>query len=99
MKFADGGVVETSRMFHAASCALNRPARRPTRGSGLGGRMTLEGAGPLSIYEDDCDDAQAPTPVMPAASSSAPKREGIIRFIWGPGVSLGLRKSQQHQTH
>jgi len=32
-----GGVVDTILIFHAASSALKRPARRPTRGSGLGG--------------------------------------------------------------
>src|SRR5690349_4705147 len=37
MKFSDGGVLETSEMFHAASCALNHPGLSPMRGSGLGG--------------------------------------------------------------
>src|SRR3954471_9551153 len=31
-----GGVVETMRMFHAAWAASQRPALRPTRGSGVG---------------------------------------------------------------
>src|ERR1051325_9268917 len=32
-----GGVVESMRMFQAACPASQRPAARPTRGSGLGG--------------------------------------------------------------
>jgi len=36
MKSGEGGVVETSWMFQAASPASIHPARRPTRGSGLG---------------------------------------------------------------
>jgi hypothetical protein len=34
--FSLGCVVDTSRMFHAAVAASNFPARRPTRGSGVG---------------------------------------------------------------
>src|SRR5256886_6768593 len=36
MKSGEGGVVETSWMFQAASPASIHPARSPTRGSGLG---------------------------------------------------------------
>src|SRR5438094_9556122 len=34
--FPFGGVVESMRMFHAACAASQRPAFRPTRGSGVG---------------------------------------------------------------
>src|SRR6266542_297103 len=47
--FADGGVSESTRMFHIASCASCNPGRRPTRGSGDGavaGVLTLRLAGP-----------------------------------------------------
>jgi len=33
---AGGGVFDTARMFHDASAASISPARKPTRGSGLG---------------------------------------------------------------
>src|SRR5262245_40731997 len=39
-----GGVVETMRMFQAACPASQRPAFRPTRGSGLGGVIETIGA-------------------------------------------------------
>src|SRR5690242_2157064 len=32
-----GGVCDRTLRFQVASCALNRPALRPTRGSGVGG--------------------------------------------------------------
>jgi hypothetical protein len=35
LKFSGGGVLETARRFHIASPASRRPARRPTRGSGM----------------------------------------------------------------
>jgi hypothetical protein len=41
---ADGGVFDTTRIFHAASAASIAPARRPTRGSGIGELDLLETA-------------------------------------------------------
>src|SRR5206468_1302605 len=46
MNCSDGGVVETSRRFHAASAAFIQPARRPTRGSGLGAVVVILSADP-----------------------------------------------------
>jgi hypothetical protein len=36
VNFSDGCVVDTKRRFQAAVAASNFPARRPTRGSGIG---------------------------------------------------------------
>src|SRR5437870_7082823 len=41
MNFSDGGVFDTSRRFQLASPALNQPAWRPTRGSGVGGVVDM----------------------------------------------------------
>src|SRR5690349_2881403 len=80
---AEAGVLEMSRRFHAASAALPRmmrrgwlsiitesvlPARRPTRGSGLGGpaELVVIGVGEL---DDDIDVQAANTDI--AASDAA----------------------------
>src|SRR6267154_967923 len=39
--FPGGGVFETTRMFQDASWAFISPARRPTRGSGLGATVDM----------------------------------------------------------
>src|SRR3989454_7010843 len=39
--FSEGGVFETTRRFHDASPASMSPARRPTRGSGLGATVDM----------------------------------------------------------
>src|SRR5260370_25835479 len=39
--FSDGGVFETTRRFHDASPASMSPARRPTRGSGVGATVDM----------------------------------------------------------
>src|SRR3954453_9377945 len=44
MNFSEGGVFETRCMFQAATPASNQPARRPTRGSGLGAETDMSGA-------------------------------------------------------
>src|SRR5438093_10688931 len=41
MNCSDGGSVETSRRFHAASAACIQPARKPTRGSGVGAVVVI----------------------------------------------------------
>src|SRR5438093_13084312 len=56
MKFSDGGVLDTSRRFQAASPALNQPAFSPTRGSGRGAAADMsrfgDGAAPAGDDED-----------------------------------------------
>ncbi len=58
---AGGGVFETTRRFHDASAAFMRPARRPTRGSGLG--ATVDTFAPP-------EDAQAAREHNPMVSAS-----------------------------
>src|ERR1041384_1652013 len=59
MKSFDGGVFETTRRFHAASPAFIHPARRPTRGSGLGAAVERSGRGAAPIEADEEDDEEA----------------------------------------
>src|SRR5689334_15533004 len=67
---ADGLVVDTSRMFHAASAALNTPGLSPTRGSGLGALADMSGVGailePMLVVELEV--AHAPRAINPIAS-------------------------------
>src|SRR5438270_9235545 len=60
MNEGDGGVVETSRRFHAACAASNQPARSPTRGSGFGAFIDMSGVGetPVPVETADGDEAQ-----------------------------------------
>ena len=60
-------MVDTSRMFHAASAALNRPARRPMRGSGVGVPML-----PIEVVEvvEVVEVAHAAPATSPARKSS-----------------------------
>src|SRR6478752_1710781 len=69
-KAADGFVVETSRMFHAASAALNTPGLSPTRGSGLGALADMSGvgAGPRLVPIVELEVAHAPRAISPNAS-------------------------------
>src|SRR5918996_5415110 len=67
--FASGGVVDVSLMFHAAWPASQRPAERPTRGSGLGavaetigvtGAGITAGGGSGGVRLPRCASAAAP---------------------------------------
>jgi hypothetical protein len=71
MKSGDGGVLDTSRMFHEACAALNQPARKPTRGSGFGARV-LVGAGAVADeeYPDDDDDCELEQPATAKAATT-----------------------------
>src|SRR5688500_18480932 len=83
--FSDGGVVETLRMFHAASAASMRPARRPMRGSGLGGSADIvAGAAPASAVDVD-EEAQA------AAESAASASDRMLRADAMPGSCWSRR--------
>src|SRR3979411_1926885 len=58
LKLAGGGVFDTTRRFHDASAASIRPARRPTRGSGLGAAMDMSAVGAMvPLLEDMVADA------------------------------------------
>src|SRR3954469_12659878 len=63
MTAADGLVVDTRRIFHAASAALNTPGLSPTRGSGLGALTDRAGAGA----------AAGPTPTVELEVAHAPR--------------------------
>src|SRR6185436_17828310 len=56
----DGGVLERTRMFQVASAASILPARRPTRGSGLGAAASMPPAGagaPALELDAGCEQA------------------------------------------
>jgi hypothetical protein len=67
--FSDDGVLETRRRFHEASAAFVAPARRPTRGSGLGAAVDM-----LAEPADDDDEAHPARDNTPIASDSRPNR-------------------------
>jgi hypothetical protein len=67
-------------MFHDASAAFVRPARNPTRGSGLGGLVdiedTVEDAGDGLPPDEDAEDEHAaaasrPSRIVPVESAAA----------------------------
>jgi hypothetical protein len=68
--FADGCVFDTTLMFQVASAASIKPARRPTRGSGVGAAvdMLLIGDGLLVVAEGEV--AHAPSDASPRVSVS-----------------------------
>src|SRR5437667_11448463 len=68
--FSGGGVFETTRRFHVASPAFMTPARRPTRGSGLG--ATVDMFAPP-------DDAHAATALNPIVRSRNRTSREIMR--------------------
>src|SRR3954451_15305611 len=77
-KLAGGGVLETTRRFHDASPAFIRPARSPTRGSGLGADAEMaadDAADELAGIMDPLAvegplDAHAPADASTSASDS-----------------------------
>src|SRR6185503_16881924 len=91
LKRADGGVFDSSRMFHAASAAFTRmirrgwlsiitesvlPGRSPTRGSGLGGVAELLVMG-VGALDDDIE-------VQAAKTENAAREAATI----GPAVRV-----------
>src|SRR5437763_5005837 len=69
MKSGEGGVVETSWMFQAASPASIHPARSPTRGSGLG----------AAVEKGRWDGAQAATDNATIANNAFDFTEGSLK--------------------
>src|SRR5262245_46361796 len=92
MNFGGGDVFESTRRFHDASPAVLNPARRPTRGSGLGGDIErfpvcaglAVGVGVVDV-EVDVDDAHAAsvsndtTPATERMNSDV--REGVMACV------------------
>src|SRR5579859_5225826 len=83
MNCGDGRVSESTRRFHDASPASQRPALRPTRGSGLGALVDMSptGAGPPPP-EDAVDGAHAAADSNPSASSSDSGGVTVDRRVW-----------------
>src|SRR3989449_7988266 len=69
MKSGEGGVVETSWMFQAASPASIHPARSPTRGSGLG----------ATVEKGRWDGAHAATDNATIANHASDFTEGSLK--------------------
>src|SRR5215208_6594199 len=65
VNFSEGGVDETFRRFQIASSAFHQPARRPTRGSGLGGDIDM-----LAPADDDAPPVDDGAVAHAEASSS-----------------------------
>jgi hypothetical protein len=61
-------------MFQDASAASVRPARRPTRGSGLGGLTDALPAGDGVDPDEEVPDEHAENPNSPSTSSAALRR-------------------------
>src|ERR687889_1455342 len=86
---SEGGVLDSIRRFHTAWPASILPARRPTRGSGLGAEVDLlcAGDGPPPSG-DEVERAQAPVTTSVATSESDEKRmDAIGGSLRGCGLS------------
>src|SRR3954463_16077039 len=82
-KLAGGGVLERTRRFHDASPAFIRPARSPTRGSGLGAAvdMDMSPAAEEPFAPDDVV-AAAHAPVDASARASDSLSNDVVWGIW-----------------
>src|ERR1041385_401443 len=89
MKSFDGGVFETTRRFHAASPAFIHPARRPTRGSGLGAVLERSGRGAAPIEADEEDDEEAHA--ARAESATERRKDGRAEGSGVTGFSPGSK--------
>jgi hypothetical protein len=91
MKSFDGRVVETSRIFHAATPASNQPALSPTRGSGVGGVVDMSswGTGAAPACADDPLEQPvaitAPKPISEAAAHRRAAAEARGAVTWDSG--------------
>src|SRR5712692_4904538 len=81
--FSDGGVFDTTRIFQDASPASMSPARRPTRGSGVGATVDM-----LAPPPDDAHAARDANPSVTAADRQEAENctaSFMGRFLlWGP---------------
>jgi hypothetical protein len=76
MKRSGGGVLDTTFKFQTASSALNSPAPRPIRGSGLGAVMekgwsAMVGEMPADPEEIDEGPLHAPSVISPMRESAS----------------------------
>src|SRR5687767_10807071 len=84
------GVFETTRRFHTASPASRRPARRPTRGSGLGAAVDIGGDGTSPAVVVLAAGAQAAATMSPserAPRAAVGRRPGYANGIVDVGGS------------
>src|SRR5580765_6175404 len=89
-----GGVVDSIRMFHAAWAASQRPALRPTRGSGTGAVADTIGAtgGGMTAGAGGGGGGGVPRPppgAMPPAGAAADGSLGGVAAAAGVGVAAG----------
>jgi hypothetical protein len=86
MNASDGCRFATTSRFHAASPASIQPARRPTRGSGLGGVVDMS-MGALVVEADGVDiDAQPPRAIArPAAATARASLGNEVLVMIGSG--------------
>src|SRR5262245_30516745 len=75
-----GGVVEIMRMFHAACPASQRPAARPTRGSGLGAVTDTIGVTGAGITAGGGGGGVGRAPALPLLPPRAPSAGGDVVF-------------------
>src|SRR5580765_288036 len=89
-----GGVVDSIRMFHAAWAASQRPALRPTRGSGTGAVADTIGAtgGGMTAGAGGGGGGGVPRPppgAMPPAGAAADGSLGGVAAAAGVGAAAG----------
>src|SRR5206468_3645810 len=74
LNFSEGGVCDRTRRFHTAVPGLSVPARKPTRGSGIGspgdmslidGMLLLERAEPVEVAQPAAIKSATPTDSEP----------------------------------
>ncbi len=76
--FPVGGVVDSMRMFHAACAASQRPALRPTRGSGEGVVAETIGVTGFGITAGGGGGGGGGVPRPPRPASAAPAASGAV---------------------
>src|SRR5437667_6973145 len=97
--FSGGGVFETTRRFHVASPAFMSPARRPTRGSGLGATVDM------FAPPDDAHAAREHTPMVSPKDLASLMASVSVTGRWsGTGArrassASGRFRSSDRRTH
>src|SRR4029453_18102311 len=89
-----GGVVDSIRMFHAAWAASQRPALRPTRGSGVGAVADTMGATGGGMTAGAGGGGGGGVPRPPAGAAMLPAgaaADGSLRGGGGPRGARGRR--------
>src|SRR5690348_1707793 len=82
MKSLEGRVNDTGLRFQTACAAVNQPAPRPTRGSGVGGDVDMSGVPDRETPLIEDDRAHAPNVSTPTAS----EKDKALKFIVSGGA-------------